>query len=262
MLELPDMKFSRCTAFLFCILLIALIAGCSSVTTSWLQPFRNESAKNILLKGEKDLEKGNYKSAIDNFNALNILYPFGEYSKQAKLNIIFAYYEDGKYDLACASADEYIKLYPNGRNVDYAYYMKGLAYFDKNKRFLANYFPQLDPAERDLSSFRASFVSFSELVNNFPRSVYVPNAINRMIYIREIIAKHQLQIAQFYMKKKAYIAAANRASLVVAHFEGTKAVYPALEVMLRAYKKLGAFKQEANVEKVLQFNYRSNNNLR
>lgn len=233
-----------------------LLVGCADQSDdTGIKAFQGQSAEQIFNGGQKAMNKKKYDEAINHFEALNTLYPFGAYSQQGQLDIIYAYYQNGDYDSAVAAADRYIHLYPRDKNVDYAYYMKGKSYFDKNVSWLSKHVYPIDPAQRDLTTFKQAFTVFDELVGYFPDSKYAPDARRRMIFIRNVLARHELQVAQFYMEHKAYVAAANRATNVVSHYQGTPYVPDALKIMIKAYTALGATKQAEDAARVLKLNY-------
>jgi outer membrane protein assembly factor BamD len=236
------------TIFVFAL----LIVGCAE--EKGIDAYKGKDAKQIYDAGKLALSKKKYDIAVNNFEALEALYPFGEYAEPGELNLIYAYYMNSDLDSTAAVAGSYIHLYPRGANVDYAYYMRGLANFEKSRSWF-NVVYVKDPSQRDLSSMRESFVDFSELVADFPKSKYAPDAYKRMVYIRNLMANYELQTAQFYMDRKAYVAAANRASYIVVHFEGAPAIPAALKIMIKAYNELGATKQANDALKVLQTNY-------
>jgi outer membrane protein assembly factor BamD len=236
-------------------ILALLIISCSSTAPkSPLDVYKNKSAQQIFNDGKKALDEKDYETAGRNFEALDALYPFGDYAQKGQLYVIYAYYKDGDKESTIASADRYIRLYPRDPTVDYAYYMKGLANFERNKTWTSHIY-QVDPAMRDLSSMREAFVDFNELVTLYPDSRYVPDAQRRMIYIRNLIARHELQVAQYYLGRKAYVAAANRGAYIVKYFENTPAVPGALKVMIAAYTDLGATKQANDAARVLKTSY-------
>ena len=236
---------------LIILVIIALVlCGCAKNNDTGLQAYKKATAEQIFTQAKNNMQARKYDLAAQDFDALDALYPYGKYSQQAQLDIIYAYYMDDEYDSAAAAADRYIHLYPSSRGADYAYYLKGLAYFDQNKTMFSSiYVP--DPAYRDLSTYKQAFTTFDELIKTYPDSGYDTDARNRMIFIRKVIARHELKVAQFYMKREAYVAAANRASGIVAHYQGSPYVEDALKIMVRAYTALGAEEQAKEAEKQL-----------
>lgn len=243
---------SKIIRFSLFVLAIVLLAGCK--TTEAYSQYKNASDKEIFNRAESHMGHGNYEAAIKDFEALDVLYPFGEYSQQGQMDIIFAYYKHGDTDEALAAADRYIRLYPRGPNVDYAYYMKGLINLGPEEGWMERWL-RAERAQLDVTGLEQAFASFNMLVERFPQSKYVPDARSRMVYIRNLLAQHELELAQFYMKRKTYVAAANRASQVVEHYPGVPQTIPALAIMVQAYTALGQTQMANEAMRVLQSNY-------
>jgi outer membrane protein assembly factor BamD len=231
-----------------------LLISCASEPAGPVDSFKGRSAERIFNDAEKALAKKHYEDAINGFEALDILHPFGKYARQGQLDVIYAYYKNDDMDSAIAAAGRYIHLYPANSNVDYAYYLKGLANFDKTRSWVDGIYKR-DPSTRDLSSMRAAFVDFNDLLAHFPNSKYASDARNRMLYIRNLIAKYELSIAEYYMRRNAYVAAINRASYIVAHLDGAPQVKEALKIMINGYAKLGATKEAAESQRVFDMNF-------
>lgn len=233
---------------------LILLAGCK--TTEPYSEYKSRSDQQIFEQAENHLARGNSEVAIKDFEALDVLYPFGEYSQQGQLDIIYAYYKHGDTDEALAAADRYIRLYPRADNVDYAYYMKGLINLGPEEGWMERWL-RAEKSLLDVSGLEQAFTDFNVLIERFPHSKYVPDARKRMLYIRNLLAQHQLELAKYYLKRKVYVAAANRASEVVDHYPGAPAVVPALGVMVEAYHALGQNKMANDALLVLKTNYAS-----
>ena len=212
---------------------------------------KKQSAKQLLVYGEEMLASHSYDSAIEAFETLAARYPFGKVAEQGQLDIIFAYYKKGEYDSALASAQSYVHLYPRGKHVDYAYYMAGLSQSVKSRHWLQRYMP-VRISDRDLSAMEAAFMSFNQVASRFPHSPYAQDAQQRMIYIRMMIAQHNLDVAKFYYDHHSYVAAINRARYVVAHLQGTPQVKPALIVIRDSAHQLGLTKMSDDAQRVIQ----------
>ncbi len=233
--------------------LVVLLAGCSKDTDA-LAAYRSQPAATIFNNGEMALAKGKYSDATKEFEALDALYPFGVYTQQGQRDIIYAYYMDGDNLLAVAAADRYVRLYPQSNHVDYALYLQGLANFVQGGTWMQR-FMGLDISPHDLSNLKAAFADFNQLVLRYPRSIYTKDAALHMAFIRNILARHELQIATFYMQRHVYVAAANRASYVVRHFQGAPQVIPALQLMVKAYTNLGLTQLAGQSAELLRVNY-------
>lgn len=200
------------------------------------------------------LDAGSYTEAVELYEKLQARHPFGEHSQQAQLDLAYAYFKQEEAASAVAACDRYIRLYPNSVGVDYAYYLKGLANFNQGKGFTERYLPT-DPSQRDPGAAAQSFNDFSELVKRFPESKYVEDARLRMVYLRNILAQHEVNVAKFYMRREAYVAAANRARHVVENYQQAPAMPEALAVMAKAYKVLGMDDLSADSLRVLELNF-------
>lgn len=231
-----------------------MLVGCASTSSDPADAYKNESAEHIFQAGEKALRDRNYREAIKRFEALDIQYPFGHNTEVSQLQIIYAYYKTGDYALAEAAADRFIHAHPTNPYVDYAYYMRGLSNYFQNLGIFERIFA-VDLATRDLVQIKKSYDDFAELVRRFPNSKYAPAAHQYMIYLRNVLADHELQVAQYYFGRGAYIAAANRASLVVRHYQGAPVVPDALVIMAKSYRALHLNQNEQDVMAVLQYNY-------
>lgn len=237
--------------------LVSLMAGflpACSTTTEPSEAYKDETPKQIYLKGKEALQDKSYAEATKRFEALDVQYPFGPETESAQLYIIYSYYQKDDYALASAAAERFIRIHPGNPNIDYAYYMRGLSDYYQNLGVLERFF-NVDLAKRDLSQVQKSYIDFSELVIRFPNSRYASAAHQYMVYLRNVLANHELEVAQYYYERKAYVASANRASGVVAHYQGAPAVVDALVLMVKSYQKLGLGKQEQDALAVLKYNY-------
>ncbi|MEW8507639.1 MAG: outer membrane protein assembly factor BamD [Candidatus Thiodiazotropha sp.] len=235
-------------------LIALLLSGCSmpdqiDVTKNW-------SASQFYSEAKGALMDGDYDEAIKNYNALQARYPFGRYATQSQLDIIYAHYKNGEPDSAITASDRFIKLNPQSPFVDYAYYMKGIANYNRNQSIFSRILPS-EPSERDAGAALDAFNDFSELVRRHPKSKYSADARQRMLYLRNNMARYQIHIADFYMRRGAYLAAANRANRVVTQFQRTDAVKGALEIMIDAYTRLGMTELADDAKRVLAHNLES-----
>jgi outer membrane protein assembly factor BamD len=233
------------------VLIALLLVGCAMPEQD--DPTKNWSASKFYSEAKTAMLDGEYDSAIKNYNGLQARFPFGRYATQSQLDIIYAHYKNGEPDSAIAAADRFIKLNPQNQFVDYAYYMKGLANYNRNNSLLSNILPT-DPSERDAGAALDSFNDFAELIRRYPDSKYSADAHQRMLYLRNNISKYQIHIAKYYMKRGAYLAAANRANRVVTQFQRTDSVQEALEIMIDAYTKLGLTQLAEDAQRVLVLN--------
>ena len=235
------------------LLLVVLAAGCHRDTK------KTDDAEvlpvdQMYAMAKTSLENGNYSKAIKYDQRLISRFPFGPYTEQASLELAYAQYKSGKPEDAYSTVNRFIKTYPTQKHVDYAYYLRGVINFDRDKGFLDHYANQ-DMTKRDQGNTLQSFEDFSELVNKFPDSRYAADARQRMIYLRDNLARAQLNVAEFYLNRGAYVAASNRAKDIVEKYQRTPEAGDALAVMVISYKALSEDKLAADAERVLQLNY-------
>ena len=209
------------------------------------------NASKIYAEAASEMDAGNYKRAIELYEKLEARYPFGRYAMQAQLDVAYANYRAEEPE--AASADRFIKLYPQNPYVDYAYYLKGIVNYNRSVGFLDKYVP-MDVSQRDPGAALDAFTDFSELVKRFPDSKYTADARQRMVYLRNNLAKNEVNVARYYMKRGAYVAAANRANYVIERYQRTSAVEDALETLVAAYEALGEKKLAADAQRVLDVN--------
>lgn len=203
---------------------------------------------------QKDLSARRWTDAIQNLEALEAQFPFGEYAEQAQLELIFAHHKLSEHEAAIAAADRFIRLHPQHPNVDYAYYLKGLSHYAQDKGFFSQLLPT-DDTKRDPGSARSSFAAFSELLAKYPESPYAPDARKRMIHLRNWLARQEIHAANYYFVRGSYLAAANRGRYVVENFQMTPAVPDGLAVMAQAYYLLGLQDLSEQAAQTLASNY-------
>ncbi len=231
----------------------ALISACTS-TTDPAEMYKGESGNQIFQKGEEALRDKSYSESVKRFEALDAQYPYDVHAETANLHVIYSYYMTSEYASAESAADRFLRSYPVSPHVDYAYYMRGLSNYYQNLGVFERLF-QVDLATRDLSQIKKSYNDFSMIVKRYPNSYYAPAAYQYMIYLRNILADHQLDVANYYFEKRAYVAAANRASLLVRHYEGAPTVPDALVIMAKSYRELHLTQLEQDTIRVIQYNY-------
>ena len=243
---------------LSCLLLSA--CGTQAIHDSY-SSYHNKTAEQLYNTALRDLKKGHYNRASNELEAQNALYPFGAYAKEGMVTLIYAYYKNDENDEALATADRYLRLYPMGQYADYAYYIKGVIAFGRGLTWMQKKIG-VSPAPRDLTNLKDAFMSFDGLVHNFPHSQYIKDSLIRMRYIRNIVAEKELDNANFYYQRGAYVAAANRASEVVEHFDGAPAVIPALVIMVKSYRHLGLNNLADNTLQIFEASYPNSSQLK
>jgi outer membrane protein assembly factor BamD len=239
-----DMKFKLPLVLTGCVL---LLTGCASSATK--DPYQGFDAQTIYAKGHTYLQKGDYSEAITAYQSLDSQYPFESDSQKGDLEIIYAYYEDGQPALALAAADRYIRLYPTSDNLDYAYYMRGVVAYDNGRGFLQRYLPY-SMSQHYAENYLSAFTDFKTVITRWPNSPYAPDARRRMIYLNDTLGQYELNVAQFYYDRGAYVAAINRAQVAILHYPTTPAARDALKLMAESYQALGMNDLAANANKV------------
>jgi outer membrane protein assembly factor BamD len=227
-----------------------LAAGCRS--------HRGDDAKSgpevIYARAQKAMKSSSYAEAIKQLEALQSRFPFSEPARQAQLDLIYAYYKARQTDPAIDAADTFIRENPTNPRVDYAYYMKGLVYFERQSNWLERKF-NVDLSQRPPVNARKSFEAFQQLLEKYPHSEYVTDSRQRMIFLRNRLADFELHVALYYMRRGAYVGAINRAKFCVENYDGAPAVKGSMKVLVDAYRDLHMTDLASNAEKVYADNY-------
>ena len=234
------------------LLFAAILTGCASSPED--DPTYGLDVAELYQESKAKLLNGEYEVAIQYYEKLESRFPYGPYAERARLEIAYAYYKDLQPETAIVAADRFIKLHPKHAYVDYAYYLRGLASFDNALSYFDELFKQ-DPAERDPKAARQAFNYFSELVTKFPKSRYTEEAIKRMKEIRENLSRYEVYVADYYQRRGAHLAAANRAKYVVENYVGTRSIPDALALMVSSYRKLGMQDLAKDALRVLELNH-------
>lgn len=217
-------------------------------------PFKGMTAKQLYAESQKALKKEEYATAAKRLEAIESMYPFSDYTESSQMELIYAYYKNEDYPSAAATAERFIHLYPRAKNVDYAYYMRGLANFQQTRGVFAKSLP-MDESWRDPGTQNQAYMDFSVLIQKFPNSKYKANALQRMIYLRNMFAQHELNVSQFYFKRKMYVAAIERSSYLVKNYPQAPSAQKALAVMYHANLALGLKKAAEDAMAVYQATY-------
>lgn len=244
---------------LFVLVLTAALAACSFIDKQ--DPAGTMSAEKLYAEAKDALEGGQYDLAIKRYETLEARFPYGRYSQQGQLEVAYAYYKQNEQASAVAAAERFMKLHPNHPNVDYAYYLKGLAYFNEDLGILSKLSRQ-DRTERDPKSARESFDAFKDLVQRFPDSKYAPDALARMKYLVNALASHEVHVAGWYIRRGAYVAAANRAQYALKNYPEAPAQEEALLIMIQAYDALGMAELRDDTERILRKNFPDSEHLK
>lgn len=236
--------------------LLSLLSACSLFQTEEEEEPKTiyDNEQEFYDAAQKQLNSRQWDNSVKTLQALEENFPFGKYAEQAQLELIYAYYKSSEFEAASAAADRFIRLHPQHRNVDYAYYLKGLSSFTEGKGLFERFLPT-DVTRRDPGSARESFAYFSQLLARFPKSSYAGDARKRMVYLRNLLARYEIHVANYYFKRGAYVAATNRGRYVVENFQKTPAVPDGLAVSIQGYHILGMTELANTNLSVLKENY-------
>jgi outer membrane protein assembly factor BamD len=212
------------------------------------------SAEVLYGNAKRYLDLEVWDNAILNYQYLRNQYPFGRYAEQGSLELAYAYYKSYQMELAISTLERFIKNYPAHEHLDYAYYIKGLIYFDSERGLMQKIKPG-NSIDRNQENAKQSFVAFKTFIEKFPKSKYAADAQQRMIFIRNQLAAYELQVAKYYLRRKAYVASINRSKYVIESYQKTNSVGEAIAVMTEAYTQLGQNDLAASSKLVLQKNY-------
>ena len=222
----------------FVLVFLVLIQGCAFLESAKVDPYENMVEETLYSQGSIFLENGDIPSAITVFETLEAKYPFSIYSQQSVLDLAYAYYDFGQKDDTIAECDRFIDLYPNHPNLDYAYYLRALSNLEKEQPFFQDILGQ-DVSKYDVSRLKDAYNDFLFIVNRFNKSKYAEDAKNRLVFLRNSMAKHEVYIAKYYLKREAYIASSERAKYMLEKYPGAPATKEALLVLIKSYNNLG-----------------------
>lgn len=232
--------------------LLTLFSACALLPDQ-IDKTKDWNASKLYSEAKESQSNGDYLTALDYLQKLEVRYPFGRFAMQAQLDTAYIHYRDNEPESAISAANRFIKLHPQSDFVAYAYYLKGIINYNRNSGFLNDIFPT-DPSQRDPGATLNAFNDFDELIRRFPNSKYTADARKRMIFLRNNMAKHEIHVADYYMRRNAYLAAANRASKVIKNYQRSTSVRDALEIMIKAYGKLGMMELADDARRVLELN--------
>ena len=225
------------------------LAGCSG--SKDIVPDNPPSV--IYATAQQKLQDGNFRAAITQLEALDNRYPFGPYSQQVQLDLIYAYYKNGDMPMAQATILRFMRLNPTHPNIDYVMYMKGLTDMAMDESAVQHFFG-IDRSDRDPAYARQAFTDFSQLLQSYPNSQYAADARLRLVALKDRLAKHELSVVQFYTKRGAYVAVVNRAQDMLTNYADTEATRQALPLMENAYRKMQLNTEADKVAKIIAAN--------
>ena len=236
------------------LLLTACAANIDDETAGW-------SAQRLHAEAKDAMNSKDWPRAIKYLEKLEARYPYGRFAQQAQLEIAYAHWKDNERGSALAAVERFIKMYPNHANVDYAWYLKGLINFNDQYGIMYQ-LTTPDMSDRDPKSTRESFTAFKEVVTRFPDSRYAPDSAARMRYLVNALASHEVHVARYYMKRGAYLAAANRAQYAIQHYAQAPALEEAVFMLVLAYDRLGMNDLRDAADRVMRTNFPESRYLR
>ena len=252
--------FSRFSCQALLLSLTLLVSGCSWFGGDDDELIADSGEQQMYREAQRHLKNENFSLAVRSLQGLESRYPFGRYAEQEQLELIYAHYSAYEFVAANEAADRFIRLHPRHPNVDYAYYMKGLAAYDIEPGFFSRFIPS-DDTKRDVSHIQTAFAEFAQLLARFPDSAYAPDARQRMVHMRNMLARNEIHVANYYFRRGAFMAALNRGKYVVEHMQQTPSVADGLAIMGQAYLLLGLNDLAEDSIAVLCENYPDHPNL-
>ncbi len=254
-------SFPARSAFLRLLLLLAvasMLGGCSTIK-GWFGGDKEEETETLAVdklyeEANTSLRNGGYGRAMTYYKRLIARFPYGPYTEQAQLDLAYVQYKSGDYDDATSTVDRFIRTYPTHKHIDYAYYLRGLINFNRENAFFERV-ARLDMTQRDQGSPRQSFNDFGLLIQRYPHSRYAEDSRQRMVYLRNQLAKHELNIGLYYLRREAYVAAVNRGKALLESFPQSAYDGDALALMGEAYTRLGEEQLAADARRVLELNH-------
>ncbi|MBS93099.1 MAG: outer membrane protein assembly factor BamD [Chromatiales bacterium] len=248
MFFLDEIRMPKTCSTILVLGMAAVLAGCffgkddPEVTLSGAQQFYD--------RANRALKSGDYNNAIAYYEVLEARYPFSNHARQGQLDLIYAYYKDRQPESVIDATQQFERENPTHPRVDYTLYMRGMALFSGEKGYFHEFF-NVDISKRPPKDARNSYAAFAELIRRFPNSRYAPDARQRMLFLRNRVAKHENHIARYYLDRGAYAAALSRANYTLQVFDGAPTTTETLQIMVESYRKLGMYDLAEDAQRVL-----------
>jgi len=231
-----------------------LVAGCGIFGGPEVDETRGWSVQKLYAEARQELADRNWENAIKLYEKIESRYPFGRFAQQAQIEVAYAHWKNEDAASALATIDRFVKQNPNHPSADYMYFLKGLINFNDDLGIMG-FFSGQDLSERDPKAATEAFVAFKDLVTRYPNSKYAPDAVQRMNYLVNTLASHEVHVARYYIKRKAYVAAVNRAQYALKTYPGAPANEEGLVIMVQAYDALGMTTLRDDAERVMIKNF-------
>jgi len=253
-----NMSLSKKFVFLITLILTITLSGCSILgkdSDKEEEIAKKEDPVALYSKAKDRFDRNRYSSALKLYDEFIIKFPFGDLAETARLERIFILNELNSTEEANFAINRFIEQYPLHPKIDYAYYLRGVVLFEKKPRSFIASFGGAKEISRNKDNFARSFEAFSELVEKYPSSEYVPDAIQRMTFLRNNMARFEMNIANYYADRNAHIAAIKRAQFVIENFDQAPAVIDALNLMITSYEEIGLEDKVTETKNLLASNY-------
>ncbi|MEO8160668.1 MAG: outer membrane protein assembly factor BamD [Arenimonas sp.] len=251
-------RLSTVFRFTLCVALVLSLPGCKTVG-HWFGGDREDrterlEVEQLYAEARDDMRSGDNSQAQRYYTRLIARFPFGPYSEQAQLELAYVQHKLGKPDDATASIDRFIRTYPRHPHIDYAYYLKAVINFDRNVGLLTRVF-RTDPSMRDLNGPTISFSDFNEVLRRYPHSIYAADARQRMVYLRNELARHEVVVGLYYYRRGAWVSSANRGKYLLENYPQSQYEGDGIALMAASYKALGQTALADDARRVLEKNY-------
>lgn len=233
------------------------LVGCSGTNEKEIEKVPDKSAQALFADARESLDNGLYQKAIQILSAIDSRFPYGPISHQVQLDLIYAYYKSGDAAQGIALTDRFLRLNPTHANLDYVYYMRALINIATQENLFQD-LAGIDRSDRDPTAARDAFKDLKNILEKYPESKYAADSRQRMIGIKSRLAKYELAVARYYLKREAYVSSANRGKYIVEYFSPSPETEQALEIMVICYDKLGLEELRINAKQVLAANYPNN----
>ena len=238
----------------FVVLILLILQSCSYFNTVTIDPYKSMSEAELYQEGSVFIANGDIPSAVNVFGTLEARFPFSTYSQQSILDLAFAYYDFGQKDQTIVECDRFIDLYPNHPNLDYAFYLRALSNLEKGQPFFQEIFGQ-DVSKYDITRLKDAYDDFLLITNRFKGSKYAKDASNRLIFLRDSMAKHEVYVANYYFKRGAFLASSERSKYMLEKYPGAPATKDALIILIESYNKLEMIDLAKSTADVLTQNF-------
>jgi outer membrane protein assembly factor BamD len=243
------------SALLLVLLALFTLSGCARLKGMFKDDDENEGVpvEQLYEKGHTSIRNGNWDNAVNNYRRLVAQYPYGAYTEQALVETAYAQYKMGNNEEAISTIDRFIRTYPTHRNAAYMYYLRGLVNSNRDTVFLQKVWA-LDASRRDLATPNQAYNDFTIVTERYPNSRYAADARQRMVALRNLFARHEMETALYYIRRGAWVAAADRAKYLLETYPQSEYQNDAIAALATAYTGLGNETLAADAKRVLQQN--------